>query len=106
MEIQIDAKGRLLLPAELLQELGWAPGAALEVERFEDGLRLRAKAQPTGSRQTAGTTSPYGSATPSGVDTATLKEEARRLADAMRNIAAAPSPAATGQEPPAPPPAT
>jgi carbonic anhydrase/acetyltransferase-like protein (isoleucine patch superfamily) len=90
MEIRIDGEGRVLLPAALIQELGWSPGAALEVERIENGLRLRAKAGSAATQQP----SPHGSATPAGVNTATLKEEARRLADAMRNIAAASEPVA------------
>src|SRR2546428_13238097 len=95
MEIRIDAEGRLVLPAELLQELGWTPGATLEVERAGCGLRVRqgpgvggqgsgVVTPPTGLQTPA--PSAYGAATPAGVDTASLKEEARRLADAMRNI--------------------
>ena len=80
MEIRLDGEGRLVLPAALLQELGWGPGMALELEPVEGGLRLRRRVA------SAAAPSPYGSATPAGVDTATLKEEARRLADAMRNL--------------------
>src|SRR5205085_1588456 len=84
MELRMDAEGRLLLPADLLQELGWTPGTALEVERAEGGLRLRTAARPAEKAPAA--PSPYGSSTPAGVDTASLKEEARQLADSMRHL--------------------
>src|SRR5216684_5877205 len=95
MEIRIDAEGRLVLPAELVQELGWTPGTVLEVERAGRELRVR-QGSGAGGQGSASVTPPtglqtrppsaYGAATPAGVDMASLKEEARQLADAMRNV--------------------
>jgi carbonic anhydrase/acetyltransferase-like protein (isoleucine patch superfamily) len=91
MELRIDSEGRLVLPPELLQELGWKPETMVEVERAGEALRVRTKGQgsavPASTVPPAESPSPYGSGTPAGVDTASLKDEARRLADAMRNIA-------------------
>jgi gamma-carbonic anhydrase len=99
MDIRIDEEGRLVLPPEVLEDLGWFPGLAVEIERVEGGLKVRAGARTADGRaQSAENAVPpgrpagpppsqYGSGTPAGVDTATLKEEARQLADAMRNVA-------------------
>jgi carbonic anhydrase/acetyltransferase-like protein (isoleucine patch superfamily) len=99
MDIRIDEQGRLGLPAEVLEELGWYPGLSVGIERVEGGLRLQARGQKAaGSEKPAGnpaapgrpaspSPSPYGSGMPAGVDAATLKEEARQLADSMRNVA-------------------
>lgn len=76
-EVVIDEAGRVLLPPELRERLGWKAGAVLSATVVGDGVRL--------SRRQAPAAGPAGGAPVS--PTATLKEQARRLADAMRGIA-------------------
>jgi carbonic anhydrase/acetyltransferase-like protein (isoleucine patch superfamily)/bifunctional DNA-binding transcriptional regulator/antitoxin component of YhaV-PrlF toxin-antitoxin module len=77
-EVVIDEAGRVMLPPEVREQLGWKPGAVLAGVVEASGLRL-SRREP---RAAPGPPVSTGTST-----TATLKEQARRLADAMRGIA-------------------
>jgi carbonic anhydrase/acetyltransferase-like protein (isoleucine patch superfamily) len=115
-EVVMDEAGRITLPAELRERLGWRPGAVLTARAEAGGLALRAsrgvtpgypsgapsgRSAPEGQRTFAGGESPGGGApahspagrggeTPGGSHgepIATIREQARQLADAMRGLA-------------------
>jgi AbrB family looped-hinge helix DNA binding protein len=41
METRVSSKGQVVLPKAVREELDWAPGTDLTVERCEDGVLLR-----------------------------------------------------------------
>lgn len=48
IEISLDDSGRILIPAELQDDLGLAPGMTLIVEKGDNGgVRLRLQSQPS-----------------------------------------------------------
>jgi carbonic anhydrase/acetyltransferase-like protein (isoleucine patch superfamily) len=105
-ESVIEEGGVLRLPAEALAKLGWRPGTPLRIER-RDGTLLIAPAdaaraatsnapqetstQEPGTRIPPAPTAPLPGAAADPLEAAaalpTLKEQARQLADAMRNLA-------------------
>jgi bifunctional DNA-binding transcriptional regulator/antitoxin component of YhaV-PrlF toxin-antitoxin module len=76
-ELVLDEAGRILLPAEVRERLGWQPGAVLAATI--EGASLRLIRRPVAATETGRATISAG--------TATIKDQARRLADAMRGIA-------------------
>jgi gamma-carbonic anhydrase len=79
-EIVVDDAGRVMLPAELLERLGWRPGAVLAVDVEAGGVRLSRHAPaPAGDASRAPARE--------GEPMATVREQARQLADAMRGLA-------------------